>query len=166
MPPVACILAIDPGNMDSAYVVLSDEYEPVRFGKIPNQELLTLIPDIATEYKIAESAIEMVASYGMAVGREVFDTCVWVGRFTEACIRVGMVCKYIYRKDIKLHICGQTKAKDTNIRIALIDRFAKHDLKNGKGTKSNPDIFYGFFQDVWAAMAVATFYMDTYIKGV
>lgn len=76
--------------------------------------------------------IEMIASYGMAVGKEVFDTCVWIGRFKQISESQDIEVEYIYRKDEKINICNSMKAKDSNIRQALIDRFG------GVGTKKNP----------------------------
>lgn len=156
------VFAIDPGNIQSAYCVVdADTLRPLDFGKIPNEELRDYIRGFIFDEE-DRAVVEMVQSFGLAVGREVFDTCVWVGRFSERLDRKLLhPTDTIYRKDEKLHICGNTKAKDANIRQALIDRFAKHDLKNGKGTKKEPDWFYGFRADIWAAYAVALTYIET-----
>lgn len=153
------ILAIDPGNIESAYVLMDENYKPLEFGKIPNEDMLKM--SYRCDYETA--VIEMIASYGMPVGKEVFETCVWIGRFHEKASQDtdGREIKYIYRKDVKMNLCGQTRAKDSNIRMALIDRFAQHDFKNGKGTKKDPDWFYGFKSDIWAAYAVGVTYYDT-----
>lgn len=74
----------------------------------------------------------MIASYGMAVGKEVFETCVWIGRFIEIARLRKIEVEYIYRKDEKMNLCQSMKAKDSNIRQALIDRFGE------VGTKKNP----------------------------
>lgn len=153
------ILAIDPGNTFSAYVLMDGgSYEPRAFGKVPNEELLDVLastagPDVPV-------ILEMVASYGMAVGREVFDTCVWIGRFTQAAVQLDAAVAYVYRMEEKQNLCHDSRAKDSHIRQALIDRFAAHDFKSGKGTKRDPDFFYGFKADVWAAFAVGTTYLD------
>ena len=149
------ILAIDPANIESAYVLVNENYEILDKGKVPNEEMLTIVKNGLYD----ELVIEMIASMGMAVGKEVFDTCVWIGRFWQASPIEQRA--YIYRNEEKMNLCNNMRAKDTNIRMALIDRFAKHDFKNGKGVKKNPDWFYGFKSDMWAAYAVAVTYLDT-----
>ena len=153
------ILAIDPGNIQSAYCVIDKtNYKPIEFGKIDNDELKEKMLNDLKLYPIETMAIEMIASYGMPVGREVFDTCVWIGRFIETFKCANTY--YVYRKDEKMNLCGSMKAKDSNIRQALIDRFATFDFKNGKGTIKQKDFFYGFSKDIWSAFAVGITYLD------
>ena len=145
------IMGIDPGSTDSAYVVVNENYEILAKGKIENEQLLELIK-IPTVH-IDEMVIEMIANMGMgAVGATIFDTCVWIGRFWEA--SQSKEKSYIYRREEKINLCGTMKAKDTNIRQALIDRFGV------VGTKNNQGFFYGFKADMWAAFAVAVTYLD------
>jgi hypothetical protein len=65
--------------------------------------------------------IEKVESYGMAIGVEVFDTVLWAGRFAEAAHRVPVVM--VPRRAVKLALRGDSRAKDANIRQALIEGF-------------------------------------------
>ena len=151
------ILAIDPGNIESAYALVETDGPNIRIlqaDKVPNEEMLSVVRTSFADVMV----LEMVACYGMPVGREVFDTCVWIGRFWQAdeYNRVEL----IYRREEKLNLCRNAAAKDANIMRALIDRFATHDLRSGKGTKKNPDYFYGFRKDMWAAFAVAVTWID------
>jgi hypothetical protein len=136
---MSCILAIDPGPAESAYVLLGEDLKPLEFGKLENENIKSQIQRLLRLHNIVgESiavAIEMVASYGMPVGAEVFETCVWVGRFVEIAEEIGSLTQFIYRKEVKMNLCGSLKAKDGNIRQALIDRFGV------VGTKKNPGGF-------------------------
>lgn len=175
------ILAIDPGNIESGYVFLDDNLKPLEHGKIKNEELLEKIQLCRFMWmeidkknknyvrKYTNIAIEMIASYGMPVGVEVFETCVWIGKFKQTLIDTGYVDKdeeiqYIYRKDEKMNLCHSMKANDSTIKQALVDRFTPGQKNYGKGTKKEPGWFYGFKADVWAAYAVGVTYWDMYIK--
>lgn len=152
------VFAIDPGNTESAYCIIdADSLQPIEFAKLDN----TVLAERLSTFGGYDCVIERIASYGMAVGRDVFETCEWVGRYSQIAADNAMAVSYIYRKEEKLHICGDPRAKDANIRRALIDRFAKHDLKNGRGTKNDPDWFYGFKADCWAAYAVGLTWIET-----
>ena len=155
------ILAIDPGPVESAWVVYdSDTGEIIEKAKEVNE---TAIQSLHWQ-SVDACAIEMIASYGMAVGATVFETCVWIGRFAETWERKNfpLVADFVYRKDVKTCLCGSTKAKDANIRQAIIDRYPA--TGGGKtpqiGTKAKPGPLYGMKSDIWAALAVAITYAE------
>ena len=154
------ILAIDPGNVYSAYVIMGEDYKPTEFGKIENYLFEGLISACINHGDVEHVVIEMVASYGMAVGQTVFDTCVWIGRFKENAEYNVVDNSLMFRKDVKMNLCGQTRAKDSNIIQALIDRFAYGVPNRGKGYKKGPGWFYGFKADIWQAYALGVTYMD------
>ncbi len=147
------ILAIDPGNERSAYVMLDEQLTPIEFDIVDNERMLEIVHEVNVLQAVGHFAIEMVASYGMAVGESVFETVFWIGRFWGETGNIRNK-KRIYRKDVKMNLCKSMRAKDTNIRQALIDRFGE------VGTKKNPGWFYGFKKDIWSAYAVGVTYSD------
>lgn len=163
------LLAIDPGNHESGWVVInSEDCRPLRFGKTLNQDLRDMILSDAFA-DCTESWIEMIGHYGtgMHAGVTVFDTCVWIGRFIEALRFMEedpVEPSIVLRASIKTHICGVAKAKDPNVRQALIDRFAPGQPNHGKGTKAEPGWFYGFRADIWQAYALAVYAADNHHK--
>jgi hypothetical protein len=147
-------IAVDPGPTESAFVVFRDG-EMVDFGKVSTDEMLDILKSVAF-WLGTKCVIEMIASYGMAVGAEVFETCVNVGRFMQA---FGVErCTRITRIQIKNHICHSPRANDSNIRQAIIDRYGGKEKAIGKKHSKGP--LYGVSADVWAALAVALTYMD------
>ena len=146
------VLAIDPGPKESAYCLWDGE-RILEKGKVPNEELMGMLYEWGLESKPPRLFIEMVASYGMAVGAEVFETVFWLGRFYE--MYLGHVYR-VYRLAIKMHHCHQAKANDSNIRQALIDRLGE------PGVKKNPGVTYGVSKDVWSALAIAVYAYDCY----
>lgn len=155
------LLAIDPGSTESGWVLIdTDTRKPLHFDKSPNYVLRDLIITRHSFVTGDSAAIEMIASYGMSVGAEVFETCVWIGRFLEVLLPVDDIA-LVKRYPVKVHHCHSAKATDANIRQALVDRFAPGESNHGKGTKAAPGWFFGFHADVWAAYALAVYAVDT-----
>jgi hypothetical protein len=145
------ILAIDPGPEESAYLWLTDGF-PSAFAKVPNDCAL----GICRSAEHRPLVIEQVASYGMPVGREVFETVFWSGKFDQA--HGGST--RIPRTDVKMHLCHTIKGvNDSVIRQALIDRFGPSKEK-AIGVKKSPGPLYGITKDCWAALALAVTYYD------
>lgn len=144
---------IDPGTYESALVVWDQSHRRVvRADIFPNHELLDGLRSDA--WGDCLMACEMIASYGMPVGKETFETVLWIGRFMEA--RNPGQFELVYRKDIKMHFCYSMQAKDANVAQALRDRFG------AKGNKANPGPLYGIKSHLWQALAVATYWTDKY----
>lgn len=154
---MSIILAVDPGPEQSAWVLYDTQTgQPYSFGLERNAQVRQRMMDFSSDVLV----LEMIASYGMPVGAEVFETCRWIGRLEEMWRRThsGSV-ETIYRQQVKLHLCGQARAKDSNIRQALIDRFGPGREK-AIGTKASPGPLHGFKADLWAALAVAVTWAD------
>ena len=148
------ILAIDPGPTESGVILFNPRNNRIIFSAIlENKALKKEVSVLGKDDEAPLLTIEMIACYGMPVGKETFETCLWIGRFEEAfdSTKESFRC---YRKDIKLHLCGTTKAKDPNVRQALIDRLGE------PGSKKNQGPTFGVTSHMWSALAVAVYAAD------
>jgi hypothetical protein len=152
---VTVILAIDPGPEKSAWLVLRDG-RPRRFLIQDNDDLLKDLRvvgrGVTFDERVDEVVIEQVRSYGMSVGAEIFDTVHWAGRFTEAANPQPV--HQLPRLKVKQAICHDSRAKDANIRQALIDRFG------GPTSIRKGGPLYGVSKDVWSALGLAVAYSE------
>lgn len=148
-------LAIDPGPVKSGWCLTRDS-EVMDSGVWENPDMLAHVQHRHFQINPTRLAIEMIASYGMPVGREVFETCVWIGRFVQAWHNPNSV-RLVYRKDVKMHLCGTTKAKDGNVRQAIIDLYPASGggATPQIGTKAHPGPLYGVSSHAWPAIGVA-----------
>jgi hypothetical protein len=142
------VTGIDPGTDRSAFAMF-DGRRVVQHGIWDNEHLLG-----HPLWKEQHIFIEMIASYGMAVGASVFETCVFIGRCVQIANIEGGNATRVFRKDVKLHLCNSARAKDANVRQALIDRLGP------QGTRRAPGPTYGVKSHEWAALAVAVYGHD------
>ena len=143
------IHAIDPGPVQSAIVTLGSD-GTVQAATLENDLVIVRLVNLAGQQKQTTLAIEQIASYGMPVGAEIFETVFWSGRFAQVWQAItGVLPVRIPRIQVKSTICHSAKAKDANVRQALIDHFG------GPSCIKKGGPLYRVKADEWAALAVA-----------
>jgi hypothetical protein len=138
------VLAIDPGTHQSGYVVFLKGGGVLKAGVLPNAEIM----DVIRKSDADLLAIERIVSYGMAVGQETFDTCIWTGRMMEVWPCPDEVL-LIERKVVKKYVCGKSSVGDPEVRAGLIK------MVGPSGSKRAPGPTYGVTSHAWAALGVA-----------
>lgn len=185
------ILAVDPGDTNSAYCLCSPDLRPLAFEKCRNrlsddeyselkertgadglpQDIFFDAIDQAVTDNVPFNAqvvfvIEGIENFGMPAGKTLFDTAEYIGWLSRMIYeKYGKAPHKIYRHEEKMTICHSVKANDATIKRALVDRFALGASNYGKGTKKNPGFFYGFKADCWSAFAICCTYHDKYLIG-
>lgn len=148
------ILAIDPGNIESAFCFYKVNKDKVATnilakGKVVNEKVLSLITSNTT--KISRIYVEDIAQYGTGVGKTIFDTVKFIGRLLERADSLKIPIELVYRKTYISYILDNPKANDSIVRQYLMDTFGD------KGTKKNPGPMFGFAADMFSALMIAVY---------
>lgn len=140
------ILSIDPGPTESGWAIVeTTPFRVVDSGVAANADLRTWVK---AGQGCSVLAIEMIASFGMPVGKTTFETVRWIGRFQEAWHDPEAV-QLVLRMQVKMLLCKRATAKDANVWQALVD------LIGEPGTKKAPGPLYGVRSHARSALAVA-----------
>lgn len=156
------LLALDPGSEKTGVVLMDpDTWVISAHAILPNPELLLMIQGGA--YGASHLVIEEVRSYGNIVGRTIFQTVFWSGRFAQAFESMGvgrwsMMQRQLVYRSLLARPTGTDAMVSCAVRDLYAERFAGR-LGGGKvpvkGKKASPGPLYGVKADEWQALALA-----------
>ena len=162
------ILAIDPGNIESGWVIFDTGYHKVSgpafkiidLGKCHNEDLIDKLTYDFYNNQIL--VMEEMVAYGKC-GREVTDTSFWAGRMCQASsAEFGLIT----RSKVRGHFKTRT---DAGIIEKLIERFCPElYVRFGSKELSRPKLinaardeyFKNFKSDIWQAFALGVCWYD------
>lgn len=148
------VLGIDPGTTESGYALIDEHYSIIDAGKIPSDDIPLLIRDAG----LSAVCVESLACYGLAVGREVFETAYFIGEYRQVC-KWEQVPFFLYPKpEYGPAITGVRKTTDSVLRQALLLRF-------GGDKKGEPLFKLKGSSDQRSAFAVAAYHLDKHHLG-
>lgn len=172
------ILAIDPGPSECGVVVI-DSAGIVLARVMTTADTLALVRHRSWGMGGSDGVCvcEWFKARGMPLGDESLQTVRVEGAIREAWFE-DSTFHPLSRADVKLHLCGSAKAKDPNVRAALLDRYGgKAAIAPGRKGKPAtrkrpaepfraPGPLHGLKEHCWAALAVAVTWADLHGEGV
>jgi len=147
-PIINKLLAIDPGPTYSALLVWDVATQSIDRTSLPEIIKSDLVCETIGLLQLPV-ACEHLQCFGMAVGAEVFQTAYWIGEYRATCRLECLPFRPVFRMEVKNAICHNSRATDSNIRQAIIDRLGP------PGTKKAPGATFGIKADLWSALAIA-----------
>lgn len=159
------ILGLDPGPEKSALVAYYATSVPVEGWFELNSGIKWLVAQYPGCKPVL--AVEEVVNYGRIVGKAVFQTALWSGRFIERWIAEGgdeARLVMVPQPEVKLHLCGTARTNDAGVRRAILD-LPRWERSGGGvepviGTRKKPGPLYGISGHMWSALAVAIYAAD------
>lgn len=147
------ILGVDPGPLESAFALVSRGYCIFSADKFPNERFWDRRDSPLYCREVEEVAVESIQSYGMAVGRSVFDTCYTIGRIQQICCEIPVPCYLYPRPEYARALAGGSRITDSLLRRSLLLRF-------GGDRKGEPLHMLRGNPDKRSAFAVAAYHID------
>lgn len=154
------IIAIDPGTTQSAMLIWDGQVKHAEIS--PNADIRRRIMSLAAEDRPEIlMAVEGLSCYGNPVGKETFETAMFIGRLQEIWEGYAHPLRLVYRRAVMKHLGADKKTRadksksDSRVRRALISKFGgiQETKKGGK--------LYGITSHLWSALAIAVYAEET-----
>lgn len=149
------VLGIDPGTTESGYALIDERYTVLEAGKIDSD----IVNHLIRMLKPSAVSVESLACYGLAVGREVFETAYWIGEYRQVCKLIDVPIFLYPKPEYGPAITGVRKTTDAVLRQALLLRF-------GSDAKGGPLFKLKGSTDQRSAFAVAAYHLDKHHSGL
>lgn len=150
------VMGIDPGPTVSGWAVY-DGTDPVVCGVDGNDDVVAMVK-IAQARGPVTLVIERVQNYGRNVGKSLFDTLYWSGRFAQAGYDSGHVVQRLYFMDVRQHFVGKKLARERDVWLKLVERYG--GAERAVGTRKAPGTIAHVKGHARSAFALALTWWD------
>jgi hypothetical protein len=138
------IIGIDPGTTESGVCIIDvagGKIKILQCEKLHNESIRRLLQDkLYLGDPDYEAACETMQCMGMAVGQEVFETCMHIGRYQQICEGLGTELQMYKRHDYARFFMGKVrKVTDAGLYQALRDYMRWQTGKEPKEVKGPSD---------------------------